>query len=230
VNATKPLNLGIRVVIPNAKSRALSVCATILSFTCLLVPAHSANSYAAGCKSYSEGDYKAAEVFFKEAVAAYPGNALVHYQLANTEMGLHKRVEAKAEYTRCMQLHPDFSLASSCQKMLVYFNTSGASHSATTVAATPETSSSPKSADSEKEARKREILSKASAEASAIRAEAEKMISEGGVPGNQQLVRNRETGEVHIGVTTAQGEAIREEADARADKVLVAGKDRALHL
>jgi predicted Zn-dependent protease len=219
VNTAKPLNWGIQFAIP-----------TIVAFTCLLMPAHSANSYVEGCKSYTAGNYKAAEIFFKEAVATYPGNPLVHYQLANTEMGLHKRVEAKAEYTRCMQLHPDFSLASSCQKMLVYFSTSGASHSATKVAETPATSPAPNSAESEKEARKQEILRKSNAEASAIRAEAEKMISEGGVPGNQQLVRNRETGEVHIGVTTAQAEAMREEANARADKIQIAGKDRALHL
>lgn len=229
MKAATPFSWTIRIVLPNVKSMTLGACAAILSFMCLPVPAHSANSYAAGCKSYSAGDYKAAEVFFKDAVSAYPGNALVHYQLANTEMGLHKRVEAKAEYTRCMQLHPDFALASSCQKMLVYFNTSGASHSATTVAASSATSS-PSSAESEKEARKQQILSKANAEASAIRAETEKMISEGGAPGNQQLVRNRETGEVKIGVTTAQAEAMREEAAARADKALVAGKDRALHL
>ncbi|MDR3613293.1 MAG: hypothetical protein P4L53_06990 [Candidatus Obscuribacterales bacterium] len=205
-------------------------CATLVAFTCLLVPAYSANSYIEGCKSYTAGNYRAAETFFKEAVATYPGNPLVHYQLANTEMGLHKRVEAKAEYTRCMQLHPDFALATSCQKMLVYFNTTGASHSTTTVAAAQEPTSSPSSAETEKEARKQEILRKANAEAAAIRAETEKMISEGGVPGNQQLVRNRETGEVHIGVTTAQAEAMREEAAARADKVQIAGKDRALHL
>jgi predicted Zn-dependent protease len=209
-----------------SNTRALAVCMTILSFTGLVVPAYSANSYADGCKSYSAGDYKAAENSFREAVAAYPGNPVVHYLLANTEIGLHKRVEAKAEYSRCLQLHPDPSTASHCQKMLAFLNNTGTSRSVTAVASAP----SPSAAETEKETKKQEIIRKANAEAAAIREEVEKQIAEGGAPGNQQLVRNRETGEIKVGVSSTQAEIMREEANARAEKIQLAGKDRALHM
>jgi tetratricopeptide (TPR) repeat protein len=205
-------------------------------------PCLAVDAYRQGADSYRRGDYRTALSFLLRAASTYPNNAAVHYQLANTYLQLHRRSEAKNEYVRCLTLNPDPTTADYCRRMVAFLGGgqisrgSSMSRSEDHQLASAGSSSSGTAYDSpqekaamERERLKEQILMKAAAEARAIREEAEQRIKEISETTNQ-LVIDRETGEVSTGISAVEAKAIRDEAEARARQILWQAEDRVKHL
>ena len=159
----------------------------------------------------------------------YPKSAVVHYQLGNTYVQLHRRLEAKEEYSRCLSGMPDATTANYCRKML---ESLGGSHTSTV---SPEvqnvkTQSSGSSSAADNNQRQRdEIITKAEREAAAVRADAERQIKDL-TENSQQTITDPETGQRKLGIQPGQVDAIRSEAEERAKRIMQEAKDRASHL
>jgi len=197
-----------------------------------------ADSYSQGCQSYSKGDYQTALSFFLKATAAYPTSPAVHYQLANTYLQLHRRAEAKQEYSRCLSNNPDAKTAEYCRKMVNYLGGGQPTQATSATGAGLKQPSKPgsSSADSpttkaalERERRKAEIVSKAEADANAIKDEAKRQIKEL-EENSQQVIRDPQTGLPTTGIPPAQSKAIMDEAEERANRIIQQAKDRAAHM
>lgn len=222
--------------------------ATLVTLACS--PVWSADEYSQGCQSYTKGDYQTALALFTKAVAKDPGNPLAHYALANTYAQLHRRIEAKKEYSECLSHDPDSKTAESCRKMIRSLGGDAAAATATDQQGKSGDSGSRwggsaiNSAEAKKaqdlERKKQEIIGAAEKEASAIRAEARRKI-EALKEQSTFWTRDEETGKL-VPVPLArrirgartevedQSRQILEEADARAQKIMEQATDRANHL
>ncbi len=190
------------------------------------------DTYSQGCLYYKSGNYNAALSSFLRAEAAYPNNAVVHYQLGNTFLQMHRRSEAKEEYQKCMTLRPDPTTASYCTKMIDYLagSSGGSSISKSSGSEKPARDpAAPPPINDGLAARKEEILRKAQTEANAIRAEADKTIREMSENTNQR-VYDTQSGELKTGIGSVQAEQIKADAEERANKILEQARDKADHM
>ena len=65
-----------------------------------------------------DGDYPGAYARAQDAVRLYPDDAEAHFYLAEAARRLKKTTEAKAEYTRSLQLDPDGPHAAAAKRGL----------------------------------------------------------------------------------------------------------------
>lgn len=205
-------------------------CVALFILAIAIVPAFADDPYGQGCQLYKNGNYSAALNDFLRAEAAYPRNPVVHYQLANTYLQLHRRSEAKEEYSRCLSLRPDATTASYCQKMMDYLSGGGSSSNTPARAAISKGASDvPPPINDPLASRKEEIMRKAQEEANAIRADADRQIREMSDNTNQRIY-NVQTGELATGISTAQSEQIKSEAEEKANRILEQARDKVEHM
>jgi len=69
----------------------------------------------AGKKAYARGDYAGAEHLFRQAVAAAPAEAEVHYHHAVALTHLHRYADAMAAYERALSLGPSAAVAAAAR-------------------------------------------------------------------------------------------------------------------
>lgn len=230
----------IRITVEKMNWQRLALICTLLAFQdapCLAVDA-----YSLGSDSYRKGDYKSALSFLVKAVRSYPSYPAVHYQLANTYLQLRRQAEAKLEYSRCLALDPDPTTAAYCRRMITFLSggqspprgsEQGGNYTEAGRTVTPSEDIENESPQAKTaialERRKQEILMAAEKEARAIREEANRRIQDISETSNQ-LVVNRDTGDVSTGISSRQAREIQDEANERANKIIWQAEDRANHL
>lgn len=74
-----------------------------------------------GLEHYKAGRFHHAEVYLRVAVTETPGDAMLHYYLANSLVYIKKHEDAIAEYRKCFNLDPSGPFAQYCRKALAAY-------------------------------------------------------------------------------------------------------------
>ncbi len=91
-----------------------------------------------GIAFYKAGQYSRARDYFISAVKKSPMEWQAHYELANTFMRMNELPQAREQYTECLKLSPEESVAKLCGQMIAYIDhASGAKPFGPTTPATP---------------------------------------------------------------------------------------------
>jgi tetratricopeptide (TPR) repeat protein len=191
----------------------------LVALSSLAVCCYAQDAYTLGSKSAQKGDFRTAAGYFEKVVAASPGNPVAHYQLANCYIQLHRRVEAKNEYQKCLSLHPDSVTQGYCEKMLAVMGGSQSSGSATPASGSTQQAAG---ASAGNDARKQEVLKQAQQEADKIKQQAEEQL--------KQLQQNTSERVWGNGYGQQQKDQIMGEAEAKAKKILDQAQDRVKHM
>ena len=196
-----------------------------------------------GRQYYAAGQYDYARKCLEYTSKKDPAHWQSHYHLANTYMKLGMKPEARESYSECIKNMPDFETCKRCQAAIKAIDQETGARDAASLAVEPKVEAKEKEKSvherlaedrnehlrkkiKELKARKEAILEEGRREAAAIRAEAERQIHDVARNTNQ-FIQNSRTGEVRLGITTSQANAIRAEAEIRARQVMSTAEIRA---
>ncbi|CAN5536938.1 hypothetical protein BH11CYA1_BH11CYA1_14640 [soil metagenome] len=221
----------------SAVTFSIAFLATVLSYSPAI-----AGDFELGCEKYKAKDYQQARTYFEKAAKTFPQNWLVRYYLANTYLTCSQPGNAKREYEACLSNKPDPSVAKYCQDAIGKLGGSSSGPSlvpalaaeADSSAAKPEAKPGSRAATIEAASQAivtadqnnaEEILRKAKAQCTAIRAEAKEKIATGKHTGNQWYVRK--DGTQYVDLDDEQKDAITKDAEDRCEAIMRTAESRA---
>ncbi len=229
------------------KEQIILSLALLVVLPCHAVAAKASESepqfYNKGRQYYAAGHYDHARKCLEYTSKKSPSHWPSHYHLANTYMKLGMKPEARESYAECMKNMPDFATYKSCQSAIKAIDQETGARDAASQAAEQRVNAGEtekavherlevdrnehiRKKIKELKARKEAILEEGRREAAAIRADAERQI-EDFARNTNQFIQNSRTGEVRLGITSSQANAIRSEAEVRARQVMSNAEVRA---